>query len=437
MISFNESPWVTRYASCLSRDEVRRRAEVRPTRISAPEDGAVSIASEVIERALKSIFYPSERRLNILCEWVGLACEHSKTNYSSQRAFIEGIYGPQAPLPGFFFPLCLTGLAGTGKSAMLNAFARVSPPDSHVKFEDGSAVPLEASRILTVHANNTPKEMLVQLSHLKGSLSELVNSTRRLAYRNGWSAIFLDEFQFVTQSATANTRIVQMLMSMCYLGVPIIYIANFSLLHRLKARNQEDIHRLLSKVQLLAPESQSSRDWHTLLQWQRDVAPDVFEFDPVADAEAIHFLTAGVNRAVVRLLQVAFVRSCLSGRPVRLGELEAAQKTDEYAIFRRDVELLQQINIEKNRGPKDLRCPFGLQSTVEVKEVWGQQRQQRVDEAAIEAALTEEERKTLASVRSSSSVANKAHKAKVVPISTSINPADKLKENLAWYEDKL
>jgi hypothetical protein len=437
MMTSQENPWVDRFAPLLSREDVRKRSEARPKRIVVPDEVTVSSASDVIDRALQGLFYPTEQRLDILCEWVGLAYAHSLTHYRCQRAFIEGVYGPNAPLPEFFFPLCLTGLAGTGKSALLKAFARVAPPHGKVPLEDGVVVPLEAFQILTVHASNTPKDMLVQLSQLKGSLRSLVDTTRRLAYRNGWSAICLDEFQFVTQSDKANTRIVQMLMSLCYLGIPAIYIANFSLLHKLMARNQEDIHRLLGKVQLLAPESHSSHDWHMLLQWQRDVAPDVFAFDPVTDAQAIHFLTAGVNRAVAKLLKIAFVRACLSGRPVKLAELEAAQKTDEYSIFRRDVELLQQISVQPSRGRKDLQCPLDLRSNVEVADEWRQQRQQRVDEAAVDAALTEDERSILTNLRKVTKASTpRPQKATVVPITKAMSLAEQLKENLAWYEDK-
>jgi hypothetical protein len=233
-MSSTDNPWAARFIPLLNRDEIRRRAELRYRPITVAEGLSAVDASVAIDNALLGTFYPSEQCVDILVEWVGLANSHSSEYYKNRREFLEGVYKPKVPLSEFYFPLCLTGLAGTGKSALRKAFERIMPPPSTVTTEDETVFPLESYRTITAHVSSTPKDMLEKLSQRPGSLKDLVEIARKLAYRNGWSFLCPDEFQFVTQSDKANSQIVQMLMSMCYIGIPMAFIANFSLLHKLK-----------------------------------------------------------------------------------------------------------------------------------------------------------------------------------------------------------
>jgi hypothetical protein len=431
-----ENPWVARFVPLLNRDEIRRRAVLRPKPIAFTDGLSGADASVAIESALLGTFYPSEQCVDILFEWVGLANAHCSEYYPGRREFLESVYKPNVPLPEFYFPLCLTGLAGTGKSALRKAFERIMPQPATVTTEDETVFPLESFRTLTVHASSTPKDMLAKLSQRTGSLRDLVDMTRKLAYRDGWAFLCADEFQFVTQSDKANTHIVQMLMSMCYVGIPMAFIANFSLLHKLNARNQEDIHRLLGKVCQLKPESHGSDDWHTLLKWQRDIAPEIFHFDPDRDAEAIHHMTAGVKRAIAKLLKIAFVHAFSTDGQVRLPDLEAAYKADEYSVYRKDIEILQKIDIEHRRTHKDFWCPLGIGKSLGIEQEWRLQRQRCADEAALVAALTAKERSDLSARTNTPGASHpKPTKAKVVPISNSKSLAEQLKDNSTWFQD--
>jgi hypothetical protein len=189
---------------------------------------------------------------------------------------------------------------------------------------------------------------------------------------------------------------------------------------------------------LVVPESHHSDDWRTLLKWQKEIAPDVFLFDPESDAERMHFLTAGVKRVSAKLLKIAFVDACRSGRPVRMPELEAAYNANEFASFRKDVELLHQIGVEQRHIRKDLQCPIDISTNASTTEQWSKQRQQRVDEAAVRAALTEDERSNLAKLQQTAKFSDpKPRKATVIPIGKGLTPADQMKSNLAWFLDKI
>ncbi|MBN8779571.1 MULTISPECIES: hypothetical protein [unclassified Thiobacillus] len=101
-------------------------------------------------------------------------------------------------------------------------------------------------------------------------------------------------------------RATQILLSMSYLGLPMVNIANFSLVHKLMQRPQEDRQRLLAKPCVLVPDSPESQDWIQTLATYRAVASDVLVYDPVNDAKYIFLLSAGIKRLVVRLLVLGY-----------------------------------------------------------------------------------------------------------------------------------
>jgi hypothetical protein len=246
----------------------------------------------------------------------------------------------------------------------------------------------------------------------------------------------VDEFQFLTQSDKANTRLVQLLMLVGYVGIPVVYISNFSMLHKLLCRNQEDRQRLLGNVWGLFPEQQNSGDWVGMLEWHKRIAPDVFDFDAKADAEAIHQLTAGINRAENKLLEVAFRRAMESGRAVSLRELEAAYKSRDYAVYRTDIELLSKLPFSAalQKTHKDLWCPFDITPRSASVETFSARRQERVGEAAIEASLNATERDAFKALTATSLPRQKRKPATVVSINKK-SLAEQLMDDAAWFDE--
>ncbi|MEW9587060.1 hypothetical protein [Paraburkholderia sp. DGU8] len=250
--------------------------------------------------------------------------------------------------------------------------------------------------------------------------------------------MLLDEFQFATQSSDASARVTQMILAMCYIGVSAVYIANFSLLHKLNSRNQEDRHRLLGKVQILYPDRNDSEDWKILLSRFRNIIPDVFTFDPENDAQAIHNSTGGIKRNVVKLLCIAFETEFANKREVDYPALERAYKSQEYATFRDDVEALSILYGDFRKTRKDLWCP--IEAVVNLTDDVDQQQERRnlVDMKVLEASMTCEERKALANL-SNKAVVSRAKKGGPKTVSKDPNKSDakQLQENMAWFLDEL
>jgi len=432
-----ENPWVERFIPLLNKDEIRRKVEVKPRPLIEYEQLSPFDATKELVERFKEVFLPSKQCVEILHEWVALALEHCRRHYHGQRRFLESLYDKEVPLPDFSFPMCLTGLAGSGKSQVLKALGRLMPERSSFTGIDNTTFRLESHRVLIVKVKGSASVILESLTGQSGDISELTKVGRKQSYRDGWALFGIDELQFLTQSEKANTRLMQVLMSLCYLGIPLVYAANFSMLHKLIRRNQEDRQRLLANVWGLFPEPPNSPDWVRMLEWHKSIAPDVFLFDAEGDAQALHQLTAGINRAENELLAVAFRRALESGRAVGLRELEAAYKSRDYAVYRKDIELLSKLPFSTvlQKRHKDLWCPIDIAPCFDSEEVFSVRRQERVNEAAIEASLTAAERNALMARAKPSSPKQKA--SKVISIDNKKSLAEQLKEDAAWFDKTL
>jgi len=437
-VATDANRWVSRFAGLTNPEKIRERVEMRPVPIPNIRDMSPPEANERIEYALRQVFYPNEQCLDILQRWMRLAIAHSLEMYGTPRDFVEGVYQREPPLPKFCFPWCLTGLAGVGKSALLSALARLMPQPSTVTAVDGTEFPLVSYRAITVRACSTSRDILTQFAQREGSVRLLSEFLRRIAYRDGWALVLQDEFQFATQSENSSTRVTQMILAMCYIGVPAIYVANYSLLHRLNSRNQEERHRLLGKVDELHPDARTSADWRVLLRWYRDVAPDVFTYDPEGDAEAIHNLTAAVKRHVVVLLGIGFAMAFSNGGVVDYSVLEKAYKSRAYATFRDDVEALAKLYGAFRNTRKDLWSPLNAVVNPSEDLRGEQERQRRADAKALADSLTVAERKALTTL-SKKAVASsgKPSEAKVASTRIKKSDAERLRENNSWFSDKL
>lgn len=368
-----DTPWVSRYLPLLDKTEIKRRALRAATPLTGLNELPVATACSLLANELKQVFYPTTQVVDILHQFVEMALAHSLQHYPDEQTYLDWIYKKESPLPDFMAPLCLTGLAGIGKSGVAKALGRILPADDVISCSaDEVKHPLRSLWEIDIRAQSKLSELLAPLGGADGSLREQTHSARRRAYRMGISLVVPDEFQFMTASATANTRIVQALMSLAYLGLPFVFIANFSLLHRLLKRPQEDRDRLLSKVIVMMPDAPESDDWINTLKLQLAVAPGVFQIDPDTEGEQIYRYCAGIKRYEARLLEVAYMLA-REGRPhnkmtiVTMADVKAAYESSKYVAQRTDAELITQqfiLNRQADKKRPDLWCPIDQPRTL-------------------------------------------------------------------------
>lgn len=412
-----DNPWAERFTPLLDDEEIFRRARVIVSPLNALDSLPDEAAYQALEASLKRVYYPTTQCVAILREWAGLAHAHCRTQYPSRRAFLTGVYAESPPLPDAVQPTCFTGMAGLGKTQIIRAFQRIQIANAFVTADEHhDPFPMESMWLTEVKARNSPQQVLATLSGIGDAGKDLIHRARHRAYRDGLAFVGIDEFQFVTQSSMANSLITQILLSISYLGLPMGYVANFSLVHKLMRRPQEDRQRLLAKPLVLFPDPPESEDWIQTLTALKAVAPDVLVFDPVKDARDIYLFSAGIKRLVVRLLVQAYrIGRQLRGpeATVDIGDIEAAYRGPMFTSDRIDVEIIARQEIEGrmiSEGRKireDLWSPFGqpqrhtARSGVSGNDranVFAEARDKRVAEEALKSSLTKSEREACESL---------------------------------------
>jgi hypothetical protein len=393
MTEESDNPWVERFHPLFDVNEIKRRAIFRSPTLRGLRDLPRESASHLLREALEPTFYPNSQCIAILKRWVGIAYAHSQVNYFSREEHFGRLHDEDIEFRRGTVPMCLTGLAGVGKSALIKAAARVMPPTERITSKDNMLVSLKSFQSLKIEVSSSPNDLLHKFSGSGGSGDQLKKNCRRFAFQNGISFMFADEFQFAALSSEANTQITKMLLSLDTLGIPFVYTANFSMLHKLKKRNEQELQRLATDITEFMPDPSGSDDWKETLVLLQGVAPDVIVFDPAKDAVTIHALCGGIKRALVSLLDIAYSSAHGVGA-VGVDELVKAYRSRNYASYRENMAALHQMTTEVRRKRVDLWNPFRpVDEIVEMEQRNFEQRQALVANASMLAAMTPEERK--------------------------------------------
>ncbi|MNH24568.1 hypothetical protein D3C79_845080 [compost metagenome] len=94
----------------------------------------------------------------------------------------------------------------------------------------------------------------------KTNASQLLSLCRRIVHRHGVSLLLLDETQHIVKGQ-GTAVVTDILLTLARIGLPMIYLANYSLLHKLMGRNQEDTQRLLIRPRIMLPDDPAGLDW--------------------------------------------------------------------------------------------------------------------------------------------------------------------------------
>jgi hypothetical protein len=216
---------------------------------------------------------------------------------------------------------------------------------------------------------------------------ELITAARRIAFRCGVPIFVIDESQFLTYSSAANAKITQLLYSLRFFGVPLFFVANFSLCARLKRRPLEDQHRLLSAPAVVVREDPADPSIQELYEEYSAVSGGVLLSEPAKHEEQIHIYTLGLNRYRVHLLALAYRTMRERGdhlEKVESQDLETAYRSAEYANFREEVQLLYSQDVTGQEAHKDLWCPFPLPPSTQA--LVAQRHKEKEQEAVLQQA---------------------------------------------------
>jgi hypothetical protein len=271
---------------------------------------------------------------------------------------------------------------------------------------------------VTVESSRALRDLLAQ--PLRGRLADVASMRSdarlceyagRIAHRHGVALLVADEWQFVTQSAGANAVLTRLLHALRYVGLPLVFVANYSLVSRLAQRSQEDQHRLLSHPIVVRPDAPDDASTLDLYREYHLASEGVLLQDSKEQAEQIHDYTRGLKRNRIALLTLSFRIACAAGKEaVRTEHLEAAYKSMEFARFRNEAELLRRQDLTGREARKDLWCPFPLPSTeaAQAAERESDREQERLSTKVLKASLTPKERDAYHSIQADTAPSVKA-----------------------------
>lgn len=402
----NQNPWIDRFVPLLDDDAIRSRVKVAPEPLMRLVDLSVGEAVAEMESRLKQIYLPTDQNVRIIRWIIDYIFGCVKDRYSDRSAFLRDVYNPIYKDDKLPSACCLSGLAGVGKSALLEALQKVLPEDFEVDVGEGhDPFPVRSCWYVRLSADASLSDLLS--TYVQGLGEEntrprnLIRRCHDRAFRDGVGLLIADEFQHLNAGEHANALVTKYLLKFRSIGVPFVFSANYSLGHRLSRRPQEDKQRLLSSPIVMLPEDPRGEDWVKYLHEIKRVLGGVFCVDPVQDRAAMFNYSAGLPRLVNNLIAIAYKISRGNGQVViTIEDVCAAYQSLEFTINRCDVMKLNEISIvgsmaKFSKADSHLICPFELpKSKVQaVAEHLQEERERRVWEAGLNSSLTEEERK--------------------------------------------
>lgn len=392
----------SRFDSCVDIEIIRQRVTVRPDPVKGLASMESLIAAEILSEALKQIYLPNDFSLSFIKEVSAKAALHSQWLFSNEVDYISRFYTPPDVEVS---PICLTGLAGVGKSQTIAALRKVlpAPIDFACDHFQGN-LKLFSHWYVSARGKAGGRQLLADfVGATGGNAAKLLVECRRRANRDGISVLLLDETQHINTGQGAS-RVTEMLLTMTAIGPPMVFVSNYSLLHKLQKRNSEDKQRLLSEPRIMLPDDPDSEIWRGYIAECIRVAGGCIK-GPVDDfSQEIYRSTFGIKRLVVQLLKHAYIAARGAGRLcLELADLSKAYQCVAYAANKEDVEELhiQALQGRSSRRRLDLLCPFELPASLKSNVVAfaRNDRDTRVINKVFESSLTMGERAALEEIQ--------------------------------------
>lgn len=350
-------------------DTLREKVTRRPAPLKGLKGDSPTAARQRLRAAWKEIFVPNMTTLGYLQRVIARIVFTADQRFPSMGDYRIRVTErrpcivPEQEIWG------LTGLAGTGKSALLHALCRALQPEGPVLMAPGWPVVPCLAQLITVKSKLSTDALLGTLANpvfvgARKSIPrhQMEKHLNEWLYQQSSLVSLLDEPQFLTRSESASTLITNLVTTLDSLGPWVLYSFNFSLGHKLMDRPQEDRDRLLANCWCVHPPSADDPYWSEVVAEYANAASGLLRIDVQRDAETLHVLTGGIYRVLRDLLLVATDIAWPSavGRPISMSDVRNAYAAPAFASHRDNVETLRALpfNATLRRQRKDLVSPL-------------------------------------------------------------------------------
>lgn len=390
------SPWVERFEGILDNDLIRSRARL----VQDPSRGLnkvdTNVAIEDLRRALQGIYIPTTNSIEIMKLLLSKSISYSRHIYPTNKAYLKEVYSPREDA---VFPSCLTGPAGVGKSQLIKALSRVMP-ESQIINPDDSHSNFRMESMWVAKTENLVPMLKALLPNDTGHahVDDLVKACRRVARRDGISLIVIDELQSFSTSSAASSSVTNAILKFSNMGVPLVYACNYSLCHKFLRRDDHDKHRLIGDPLVLLPDSRGSQDWHEFVDECCRVSDGILSFADSESVTRLYNYCAGIKRIAVELMCLSYkIARTNSHKKATIDHVEAAYGSSAFMVFRKDVEILLQQEVEGMKIKEDLWCPFELPKNKQQRftEQCRSMRQEKIASSALRSSLSVDEARNL------------------------------------------
>lgn len=417
----------SRFNGCLELEQIRQRVTFRPEPIEDLSSLDPLLGGKLLLEKLEEICLPNQFSLSFIQEMIGRAESFSRHLFVSERDYQAGLYNPPVKA---VTPICLTGLAGVGKSKAIEGLRKVLPGPLEVECGHFQGkVTLISHWYASAQDKASLKELFARFVYgsefpNRGlSMGKLRAACRRKASRDGVSLLILDEAQYVTEGSGV-ALVTSMLLDMARIGVPMLYAANYSLLHKLDGRGSEDKQRLMVEPRDMPPDDPAGQDWKDYVAECVRVSGGQIRAPQNEFAMELYRFTYGLKRLVVQLLKLAYIECRKAGRRhIGLADINQAYLSLGYSSNRKDVAELVRIAVEGPRGTnrKDLYSPLAAAAAPKsnILPFTLQDRDERSSAKMIDSSLTAQEREAVKQIEAASrSPQAKASRRKPAPKAT-------------------
>jgi hypothetical protein len=320
---------------------------------------------------LDAVYVPTTQGLKLTRRVLESGFAHCLTTYESPLMFVQRLMNTQAQWNIEPETWMITGDAGIGKTATINALKRLLGDAPYYQATANCpSLPIVGGAFLTLKPGSVFADLLNQLAAEIGYSIQIEKPTMqaRRALRNeihkrGVFFVLLDESQVAAVGKMAGAAYVRNLMLLRDLGIPLIYACNYSMVHGMLGQHAQNQQRLMMNPFVFRSAGLGDPDFIALVGAYVEACNGLLKIDMQKDIEEIHRLTDGRGRPLRLLIVTAYHLQRSKGiADVSIGrkDLQEAYCGEAYSALRKEIEEINKHRVEKSDLRSDLLFPFDL-----------------------------------------------------------------------------